>query len=594
MNKTLLLVLCVFAMLALSGCTVVNTASSARINSVVEAGDHYQIETGIVSVEPGETASLLVYPDQNYTVTATDYRGEYRITRFDSGLTRIDLLNVQYPTRVQLTLSHDSRTIRYAANGGFALTPDGTEITVQYDVTVHTRPNVSIGTDLFVHDGYTLTGWNTKPDGSGISVGLGSRMTVDDSAVLYAQWAEWTPEDQFTYRLLGDNAVITACTSADSTIAVPETLDGYTVINISPFAFAGNPADTVILPKTIQRVASNAFDGAALSTISFFDNIDYITDESFSNCPNLSTIRISAIDDPYGYAFRRESVWADKLDLLISTMGQKRIIFYGGCSMWYNLIGSMAQQAFGDQYTIINMGLNGVSSSIIQMELLRCFVTENDILFHTPEISSTQQLLTTTNLSRHDDKLCCALEYDYDLLSLVDIRAFGGGVLESLRLYLDKKQPGGRYTDEYRDSQGYAFWDETGSLPFIRTETSESLADQVELDPAYLADLSRLAQEYALLTDKGVKLYVSYACVNIDQVPDTQKRNVLMMDNLFRDTFSRMKDVTVIGHLQDFLFHDADCYDTVYHLLTEPAKRCTETWLRGLKEAMTADGLWLE
>ena len=522
-RKALIVFMCLFVLLMLSGCSSSGGTSTTTIRVIVEAAAHYRLEAGTAVIEPGDTATLTVCTDENYEVTATDYQGEYRITRLDGDLTRIDLLDVRYPARVRLTLSHDTRTIRYMANGGQALTPGGTEIIETYDITVHTRPNVSIGTDIFARDGYTLTGWNTQPDGNGDSVGLGSRMTVANSVVLYAQWAEWTPGQQFLYSVTDDMITITGCVSTESTVTVPEYIDGYMVTGIASYAFAGNTAQTVILPKTIRRIEKNAFDGASLSTICFFDNIEYITDDCFSDCPNLSTIRISAIEDPYGYSFRRESVWADKLDLLISTMGQKRIIFYGGCSMWYNLIGTMAQEAFGDQYIVINMGLNGLSSSLLQMELIRCFVTENDILFHTPEISSTQQLLTTTGLSKYDDKLWCALEYDYDLLALLDIRIFDGGVFESLRLYLDKKEPGGRYTDVYLDSKGNSFWDETGSIPFVRTETAENLADKVALDPACLSDLSRLEEEYALFAEKGVKIYVSYACVDIDQVPIAQR-----------------------------------------------------------------------
>lgn len=50
-----------------------------------------------------------------------------------------------------------------------------------------------------------------------------------------------------------------------------------------------------------------------------------------------------------------------------------------------------------------------------------------------------------------------------------------------------------------------------------------------------------------------------------------------------------MEGVTVIGRLDEFLFHDADCYDTVYHQLTPGAQRCTETWLRELFAALDGE-----
>ena len=568
-------------------------ASDTAITVTLPDGEHYSVEVGSVTAEPGENVTLYIQTESGYSVTATDSRGEYSLS-LSHGRTKLELHSVQYPTRVALTLSHSFRTIHYHANGGTALTGQGLTVTEQYDIRTHTRPNVSIGTDLFKRDGYTLIDWNTEADGSGQSVGLGSRMTVDDTADLYAQWAAWTDAERFACRLSDGCAVITGYTGTDATLVVPETLGGAAVTGIDALAFQGCSAETVILPKSLVRIEKNAFDGAALSTLYFYDNIEYITDECFAHCENLATLHISAIEDPYGYSFRRESVFADKMDLLINTMGQDRLIFYGGCAMWYNLIGSDAVATFGSQYTVINMGLNGVASSLFQMELIRCFVTERDILFHTPEISSEQQLMTYTALSIHDGKIWCALEYNYDLVSLIDIRVFDGGVFESLRLYLDKKKPGGTYSDVYRDSEGHSFWDETGSLPFLREKSKASLTDDVELDPKYLADLSRLEAEYRLFMERGVTIYVSFACIDIDDVPAEQRQNLNLMGERFLEVFSAMDGVTVFGDIRDFVFHNTDCYDTVYHLLTAPARYCTRMWIRDLKAQLIADGRWRE
>ena len=592
MKKAVLFLALLFSALLLSGCALFGKTDDSGLRVLVEAGEHYTIEVGYVSVEPGETASFLIKTDRDWSVTETDYRGEYRLT-LTGGLTKLELLDVQVPTRVRLTLSHDARTIHYLANGGKGLDGVGSEVTESYDIREHRRPNVSIGTDLFAREGFTLTGWNTKPDGSGQRVGLGSRVTVADELTLYAQWAAWTDADRFTYEITEIGATVTGCFDTGETLVVPETLEGAPVVVLAAGAFADCPAKTVILPKSLRRIENGAFAGAALRELHFFDNIEVIADACFPGCEDFSTLYISAIEDPYGYAFRRESVLADKFDLLIDTMGQDRIIFYGGCSMWYNLIGPDVREAFGERYTVVNMGLNGVCSSLFQMELLKHFVTENDILFHTPEISSVQQLLTNTSLGKHEDKLWCAMEYNYDLVSLLDIRAFDGGVFDSFRAYLDKKKPGGKYGDVYHDSKGYAFFDgETGCIPFIRTQSADELVDKVELDPVYLADLTRLEEEYRFFTGQGVPVYVSFTCVDMDRVPEEQQGNVARMDALFREKFSAMEGVTVVGRLEDFLYHDEDCYDTVYHLLTEPARRCTAVWSRDLTAQLQKDGRW--
>ena len=109
-----------------------------------------------------------------------------------------------------------------------------------------------------------------------------------------------------------------------------------------------------------------------------------------------------------------------------------------------------------------------------------------------------------------------------------------------------------------------------------------------------LKDLSRLAGEYKTFTEIGVKIYVTYACIDIDQVPENERGNLDLMGELFTARFSEMDGVTVFGDIRDFVYHDADFYDTVYHLLTAPAKRCTAVWLKDLSAQLQKDGLWGE
>lgn len=580
--------LTILLLLNLGGCRHSRESHAKTMTVTILEGEHYLVEKNQKEITPGGTVVFRVRPEDGYSVAAVDYPGEYRLYS-EGKVSLIELIDVSYPTRVRLNLTHYARTITYMANGGKALTKEGDVVTRTYDITCHIRPNVSIGTDLFYRDGYTLTGWNTMPDGSGIRVGLGSRVTVDDTLTLYAGWEKWTDEDFFLFDIAEGAAVITGYTGREACLVIPEMLGGYPVTGIKAYAFAGCQARRAVLPKTLVTIEKEAFSGAALEELCFFDNIEFITDECFSDCKNLSVLRINAIEDPYGYSFRRESVLADKFDLLITTMGEDRLIFYGGCSMWYNLIGQDAKDAFGKNYRILNMACNGVSSSLFQMELLRQFVTEKDILIHTPEISSVQQLLTFTGMFHGDDKLWCAMEYNYDLVSLLDIRVLEGGVLESLRLYLDKKKPGGQYTDVYHDSRGNEFYDENGCIPFLRDEPMEELVDSILLEASYLEDLSRLEEEYAYFTEQGVRIYVSCACVDIDDVPEEEKGNLEEMAGLYEEKFSAMKGVTLISHLEDYVFHHGDYYDTVYHLLTIPARRCTNLWIRDIKAQLTAE-----
>lgn len=577
----------------LSSCA--DVPKETKIQVCVVETEGISIQDNGVWIQPGGSAGFLLNIQQGYEILDVDYSGEYRLSD-ENGLARLELLDVHYPTRVAVTLAQTAgdapalshyREITYTANGGA-----GADVTESYNIRLHSRPNTSIG-EGFVREGFTLTGWNTTADGSGLSVGLGSRVSVpQEGLTLYAQWASWTDPVCFTWEERGGGLTLTGCAGVEDALVIPEDIDGISVTAIAARAFQDCPAKTVILPKTLEIVEPGAFDGCALRELTLFDSIDTISDGSFSHCPAFRTLRINAAEDPYGYSYRRESVYADKADLLISAQGTKKMVFYGGCSMWYNLNGSEADRVFGEGYTVINMGLNGTVNSLVQMEILGAFMEEGDILFHTPELSSRQQLLLDVDMSEGDDKLWCGLEYNYDLFALVDLRGLEG-VLDSLCAYLAKKQPGGSYYDVYRDSGNQSYLDYTGSIPFLRAETLSHLDDTVSLDPAVLADgLPLLREVYQGYMDQGVKVYVSYACVDLDALSPEQRGNVAEMDLLFKAAVDQADGPTVISRLAEYLYNTQDFYDTHYHLLSQAAYQNTGKWLRDLKTQMTKDGLW--
>lgn len=460
-------------------------------------------------------------------------------------------------------------------------------------MTVHTRPNTSRDPEGFVREGYTLTGWNTAPDGSGTAVGLGSRVTVPAGGLtLYAQWRRWTEEDLFDFADGEEGLSVTGYRGEEDTVVIPASAAGRPVAAIAAGAFAGCSARSVVLPPGLVTVEEGAFAGAALEELTLFDSIEDISDAAFADCAGLRTLRVNAAGDPYGYQYRRESLYADKVDLLINAQGTRKLVFYGGCSMWYNLIGSEAAHAFPD-CTVINMGLNGTVNSLIQMEILGAFLEEGDVLFHAPELSSAQQLLLDTDMHSGDDKLWCGLEYNYDLLALADLRGIGG-VFDSLAGYLQKKQPGGSYADEYRDAGGNVIMDGTGSITLIRTQPLPRLSetDEVTLDPAGLeGGLPALARVYGAYGEKGVRVYVSCACIDREALPAEQQDNGPEMERRLRELIGAMGGPAVISALEDYFYVTRDFYDTRYHLLTPQAYGNTEKWLRDLAARMEADGL---
>lgn len=114
------------------------------------------------------------------------------------------------------------------------------------------------------------------------------------------------------------------------------------------------------------------------------------------------------------------------------------------------------------------------------------------------------------------------------------------------------------------------------------------------MDPSYITDsgMERLKEYYDRYQNKGVRVYVSYACTNMDEVVEEERNNVEMVDWKFRKAIAAMDGPVLISKLEDYLYYRNDFYDTNYHLLSEPARANTRIWLRDLQAQMEQDGLW--
>ncbi len=590
MNRRLLNFIFCAVMVCLWGCGAQSPVDS-RIQVTLLEIPGCTVENNGQWVEPGADAVFVLDLDPNTTLADTDYPGEFS-AEVQEGKLELTLRAVQYPIRVKPELTREYCAITYHANGG-----EGRDVTKTYDLRHHLRPNTELGRDLFTREGYTLVCWNTEPDGSGVRVGLGSRVTVDQTLTLYAQWAKWSDPADFEYLTTNYNTINLRCyTGSDETVVIPEYIDGRRVTGIMPSAFADSGVRHLVVSPMVERIASDAFQNCtALESVVLYDNLQMIYNDSFVGCENLRTLYINAVEAPWGYEYRKESVYPDKVDRLILAQGQKKMVFYGGCSVWYNLDGAMADAQFGEEYAILNLGLNGTINSAVQMQILEPYLEEGDLLVHTLEVASQWQMMQDLTMSRGDDKFWAGVEYNYDLFSLVDLRTVSG-VFESWLAYLDQKKEETDYQDYFTDSQGRVYLDEYGCVPFLRDETKDTLTDQVRLDPTYVdeAGMAALERQYRRYEDRGVQVYVTFACVNMDALPPEQQGNAQLLDELVRQAVAQMEGPVLISRLEDYLYTQEDFYDTNYHLRTVQTQENTARWLRDLQSRMILDGLWEE
>lgn len=576
--------------LLLSGCAQPQNQTGVPV--CIEQTDGCTVAKDCQTVQPGQDAEFILELDRGLSLAGTDYDGDTS-THVSKGKTILTVKDVRFPTRIRLSLTRRYAQITYDANGGTGAGGGSSRITVDYSLENHARPNTDNGTALFTREGHTLVCWNTRPDGSGTRVGLGSRVSIPDGTLtLYAQWEPWSDPSDFDF-LLTDQAAITRYHGSAKTVVVPERIHGREVTRICSGAFENAGVDCVILPKTVDVLEPNAFENCAMERLVLFDNVVSFSDESFSGCDRLQTLYLNAAEAPFGYTYRKESCYADKVDMLIAAQGHPKLVFYGGCSMWYNLDGFLVFRQLGMDYTIINLGLNGTVNSMVQMQILGHFLEPGDILFHTPELSSRHQMLTQIDMESSDKSLWCGIENNYDLFALVDLRTLGG-VFDSLHAYLERKDEGTGYTQYYMDDSGNRYMDAVGSIPFPRVSSAAQLEDRVFLDPGRITPESthRLSEFYRWYQQKGVRVYLSYACINMDAVPPEQQDDLAQVEQAFRSAVEAMDGPVLISRIEDFLYTNGDFYDTNYHLLTEPARKNTAVWLEDLLAQMEKDGLW--
>lgn len=584
--------------LCFCGCESENGNKSVSCNLVIVDSLFVEAKNNVATVEYGEDFCTEITVKSGYFLSDCSH-SNYELEVVD-GKTYITLKKVIHDERVILTTEQEELPIftvsrecdiNYDFNGGV----DGngnTQKSMHYNLSAHLRANTYTASTV-TKSGYVLIGWNTKADGSGEHIGLGSRVTIpkEKSLTLYAEWEKAIDGWQVRYKKLSDDEIELIGYLGDGKedkFVIPSTVDGYTVVKISSSFTMNIPcgdikSKTLVLPNTVKTVEGGAFYRSNFEEIYFSDNIESVSEFAFPN--NIKTWHINAVLEPCFLAENNNTAFADSIDRFILGTEKNKIVLFSGCSFGYGMNSYMLYDALNGQYEVFNAGINGDINAEFQFDIITHYMEGGDVFVHAPEQMSAAQLMYShfTN-----NTMFLMVEGNYDLLALADFSE-NAATWRAFADYIEVKaecEPCS-YSDGVNEN-----FDMHGDFVMARPydESNESERDVSYSDDNYrynvdfITDegMDKLCDYYNKIESRGAKVLVSYAPVNISARGGTLYGEGIEYAQKFESEMQK-RGYDVISNVTDYMFKGRYFYDSDYHLNGYGAILRTEQLIKDLK-----------
>lgn len=464
----------------------------------------------------------------------------------------------------------------------------------------------------FYRPGYVLYEYNTKPDGSGRSYSLGSKIPmVSDSGytTLYCMWAK--ASEGFTYsrvfyprptsydkasHWVEDGIKITGYLGNDSTVVIPESIDGYTVTAIGSGAISGKSLDTLVMGRNIISIEDGAVtDCQSLKTIYYPDGVYYVGNGALDSesYASLDHIYVNATMAPR-FTDGGDGGYSVKLSRLISAENEKKIIILGGSSSYQGIGSEYLEALLGGEYRVVNFGTTRTTNGVIYLEAMSALAGEGDVILYAPENSSymfgerelywktLRDLEGMINIYRYIDPS----EYTNFFGAFSDFNQNYRYVrkcvsyeavcrFEYINSYGDYQHPNryalaSNYVDSYYitlndrvKSKYEGEWNNTTNQNANKDYTDESNITWATITDAYYAD--NLNRAIYLAKSSGASVYFAFAPVDADKLVGGAEASSWMAEyeRLIMETYSFGG---LLGSCQSYVFAHEYFYDCAYHL----------------------------
>ena len=431
-KKLFFLIIAVLSVFALAACNTADTDNTGD-DSGDETPETYRVMVTVnggatvtsenpVEVEGGKDAIFSIAVESGYAFDSATH-GTYDVS---TGVLTVEdvteRMTVEFNVR---EIDYGSSAIVYDLNGGslsyntfnsqatsyrYSLLQDKRLVvtfTSKYtDVVAAASTFYDDGT--FYRNGYVLTEYNTKADGSGEGYSLGSKIAFSGDkrgTVLYCIWEKASEKAYFTFEeynypcpvtpdkaphWVEDGIIITGYCGNESKIVIPEKIGTKCVIGIAEGAFKNLSVETLVLSRRLQVIEDGAFVGcSSLKTVYYPDGLYSISDAAFDEASytSLKNLYVNATLAPR-FSTDGGGAFALKLARLLGTEEENRVIVIAGSSAYQGLATEYMEALFDGSYKVINFGTTRTTNGIIYLEAMSHMAHENDIVLYAPENSS--------------------------------------------------------------------------------------------------------------------------------------------------------------------------------------------------------------
>ena len=377
---------------------------------------------GYVTINGVQQTEYYALPGEEVLLEAHPYEGK-RFTCWTIGETAFYMMPHSFEREFAFTVTedisfvpnywdHDPDTIVYWGNG--ATTKSGDEAVYYHHIRGnHVRLNTIQGTKAFSRPGYMLDSWNTKADGTGERIGLGSRVKVGNEPLdLYAIWKKENEPGDFGFELVEaeDAYKVTGCTAIGEDVVIPAYYQGLPVTELSANSFVELEMRNLYLPETMEKVSDGAVvECSNLDSLHFYDSLDSITDDFYvGNRP--AHLFINANTDPC-FCESYQNLFVRKTDLLLECADEK-VVLIGNSNTLYSVDGALLAEELGTD--VLCYGVQSAVGQAWELACLRyyCKDAKNTIVFCSE--------FNANSLGSFSEHKYYAAESNYDLLSIID------------------------------------------------------------------------------------------------------------------------------------------------------------------------------